>query len=196
MNFIRFGGVENAAFRTSLVDDAQIAGGPVHENGFAVDKRALDGAEIAAVRGDGAMVAHHEVAVGGDHDFSHGAVVAVFRRHVGLAEGFAIDNDATVVNAEAVAGDGDDALDIALFGIARIVEDHDVAVLDGGEVVDKFVDKEAIAVFKAREHAGAFNTHGLVEKRNDKDGSEGRDEQVAEPENNAGRAARADGSGV
>jgi hypothetical protein len=36
-----------------------------------------------------------------------------------------------VVDAQPVAGQGDDPLDVAFLRIARIVEDHHVAALDG-----------------------------------------------------------------
>ena len=90
--------------------------------------------------------------------------------------------DAAVIDAEAVAGQRDHALDVALFGIARIVEDHDVAALDGREMVDELVDEEPVAVFEARQHAGAFNAHRLVEKRDDEDRGDGGNEEIAQPE--------------
>ena len=54
--------------------DAHIASGPVDEHGFAVNKRALDRAEVAAIGRNGAVIAHHEVAIGRHDHFGHGAV--------------------------------------------------------------------------------------------------------------------------
>jgi hypothetical protein len=48
-------------------------------------------------------------------------------------------------------------------------------------VVNEFVDKEPVAVLEARQHAGAFNADGLIEKRDDEDGSDGRNGQIANP---------------
>ncbi len=58
------------------------------------------------------------------------------------------------------------------------------------EVIDKLVDEEAVAVFQARQHAGAFHADRLVEKRNDQDGCGGGDEQIAQPKHNARGLAR------
>ena len=94
------------------------------------------------------------------------------------------------VDAESVAGQSDHALDIALLRVARIVEDHDIAALDGPKVVDKLVDEEPVAVFQPRQHADAFHADRLVKKRNDQHGGNGGDEQIAQPEHNARGFAR------
>jgi hypothetical protein len=49
-----------------------------------------------------------------------------------------------VVDLKPVAGQGDDALDVALFRVARIMEDHHVAALDGRDVIDELVDEEPV----------------------------------------------------
>ena len=136
------------------------------------------------------MVAHHEVAVVGNRDFGQGTVVAKLGRNVGLVQQRAVDVNLALVDAKPVAGQGDDALDVAFFLIARIAEDHDVAALDQGEVVDHFVDEEPVAVFQLRQHAGAFDAHRLVEKGDDENRGGGGDEQVAQPEGETGGSAR------
>ena len=51
---------------------------------------------------------------------------------VGLGEGVAVDVDAAAVEAEMVAGEADDALDEMEGGVDGVVEDDDVAAMDGG----------------------------------------------------------------
>jgi len=148
-------------------NDTGIARGPVNKDGLAVNEGAVDGAEIAAVGRDGAVVAHDEIVVRGKDYFVHGAVVTVLEWHVGFGNKLAVHEHAAMFNAKAITRKRDDALDIALFGIARIVKDHDVAAIDGGEAVNEFVDEETVAVLEAGQHAGAFNADRLIEKRDD-----------------------------
>ena len=68
--------VERETGGSCLADDADAVGGPVDEGGFAVDEVAVDGAEVAGVRGDGAVVAHDKVLAVGDDHLGHGAGVA------------------------------------------------------------------------------------------------------------------------
>jgi len=84
-----------------------------------------------------------------------------------------------------IAGQRDDALDVALLGIARIVKDNDVAPIDGGEAVNEFVDEKPVAVLEARQHAGAFYADGLIEEGDDEDGSDGGNGQIADPKQDA-----------
>jgi hypothetical protein len=62
------------------------------------------------------------------------SAVAVLLGNISLALRLAVEPDRAVVDAQPVSGQGDDALDVALLRIARIVEDHHVAALDGREV--------------------------------------------------------------
>jgi hypothetical protein len=66
-----------------------------------------------------------------------------------------------------VSRQGDDALDVAFFRVAGVVEDDDVATLDGGKAIDKLVDEEAVAVFQAGQHGGAFDADRLIENEDD-----------------------------
>ena len=51
---------------------------------------------------------------------------------VGLDERVAVDEDAAAVETEVVAGQADDALDEMEGGVDGVVEDDDVAAMDGG----------------------------------------------------------------
>ena len=128
------------------------------------------------------MVAHDEIVVRGKDRLVHGAIVAVLGRHVRLGNELAVHEHAAVLNAKTIAGQRDDAFDVALLRIARIVKDHDVATIDGGEVVNEFVDEKTVAVLEARQHAGAFNADGLIEEGDDEDGSDGGNGQIADPQ--------------
>ena len=80
------------------MDYVGVLGGPVDKGGFTVDEIAFDGAEFAAVAGDGAMVAENEILAGWDDDRIVGTGVAVVERDVGLIESLAVDDDAAVVD--------------------------------------------------------------------------------------------------
>ena len=169
------------------MDYAGVAGGPVDEDGFAVDEGALDGTEVAAVGGDGAMIAHHVVLMRWQRHFGDGAIVLIFGGNVWLAEELAVYEHVAMIDAEIVTGQCYHALDVAFLGIARIVKDHNVAAINGRDVIDEFVDEEAVAVFEARQHAGAFYAHRLIEKKNNEGCSHGRDDKIANPKQDAGR---------
>ena len=82
------------------MDGADLFDWPVDEGGFAVDELAVDGAEVAAVAGDGAVVAHDPVLVREEDHFGLGAVVGEALGDVGLSEQLAVDEDAAVVDAQ------------------------------------------------------------------------------------------------
>jgi hypothetical protein len=48
-------------------------------------------------------------------------------------------------------------------------------------MVDEFVDKQPVAVFKPRQHAGAFYAYRLVKECDDEDGCSSGDDQIAHP---------------
>ena len=131
------------------VDDERLA-----DDGFAGDE-----APVSAVFAVVAVVAEDEVVAGGDDELvvfdkgTHadppvrvdlgiggleaGEVVAeVVGRAgavdgVGLGKDVAVDVDAAFVEAEMVAGEADDALDEMGGGVDGVVEDDDVAAVDG-----------------------------------------------------------------
>ena len=164
-----------------LADDTDLLHGPVDKGGFAVDEGAVYGAEVAGVAGDGAVVAHDEVLVGGDDHLGLGAVVGEAQGDVGLREGLSVDEDAAMVDAELIARGGDDALDVALAVVVGIEEDDDVAAMDIADMIGELVDEEAIFILQLGQHAGAFNAHRLVEKRDDEGGDQDGDDHVAKP---------------
>jgi hypothetical protein len=161
------------------VDYAGLVHGPVDEGCLAVDEGARDGAEVAAIAGDVAVVTHDPEVSGRNDAFGLGAFVAVAVGDVGLAEGVLVDIDRSVVDAEGVARESDDALDVALGVVAGVEEDDDVAAVDGLETVGELVDEEAILILEAREHAGTFHADGLVEEQDDEDGDSEGNEDVA-----------------
>ena len=155
--------------------------GPVDEGCFAVDEGAGNGAEVAAVAGDVAVVAHDPEVSGGDAVFGLGALVAEAVGDVGLTDGVVVHVDVAVVDADGVAGEADDALDVAFGVVAGIEEDDDVAALDGLEAIGKLVDEEAILILQAGEHAGALDADWLVEEEDDEDRDGDGGEDVARP---------------
>lgn len=136
------------------------------------------------------MIAHHEVTVGGNRHFLHGSCIAVTQGDVVFAQGFAVEPHLAAVNAEAVAWERDDALDIALLWVAGVTEDNHVVPFDGRDVVDELVDKQAVSVLEAGQHAGSLDPDRLVEKGDDQDRGGGRDDEIADPEPQAAGFAR------
>ena len=134
--------------------------GEVNEERFADDGLARNKSPVAAVFAVVAVVAHDEVVAGGDDEvavFNEGAhanppvrvdlrvsaleageVVAevVGRRgavdSVGLGKEAAVDEDAAGAETEMIAGKADDPLDEMEGGVDGIVEDDNVAAMDGG----------------------------------------------------------------
>jgi hypothetical protein len=132
----------------------------VDEQRFADDGLARDEAPVTAVFAVVAVVAHDEVVAGRDDEVAvvdeaahadppvrvdlgvgaleAGEVVAeiVGRRGavdgVGFGEGVAVDEYLAGMETEAVAGQADDALNQMQRGVDGVVEDDDVAAMDGG----------------------------------------------------------------
>src|ERR1700733_2533802 len=121
------------------------------------------------------MIAKNEIAVGWDGNFGIGASVGVFVGNVVFVEGFVVDKDLAVFDADSVSGCSDDAFDVAFGRVARVTEDYDVAALDGLPAIDEFVDEDALLVFEAWHHAGAFDLYWLIEKDDDEGGDRQRD---------------------
>jgi len=128
------------------------------------------------------VVAHNEVLAGGDDHLGHGAGVAIAVGDVVFLGRVAVDPDAAMVDEDGVAGERDDALDVAFFRIAGIVEDDDVAAGDFFKVEEELVDEEAILIAQLGLHAGAFNAHGLVEHGDDEERRDDGDADVPRPD--------------
>src|SRR5271155_5424212 len=116
------------------------------------------------------MVAEHEEAVGGNDDLTIRAFVRVISGNIVFVDRLAVHVDLTGFDADVVAGNSDDALDVALGSIARIAEHNNVAALDGFPAINELVDENPLLVFEAGHHAGAFDLDRLVEKNNDEGG--------------------------
>ena len=172
---------DECVVRDDLAEFADLIEGVIDEDGFAVDGFLGDGAEVAAVGRHVAMVAEDEEGVGGNGHFGVAAVVAIGGSNVGLVQLLSVDEDAALVDANAVAGDTDDALDVALGGVLRVAEDDDVAALDGFPAINELVDEDAFLVGKTGHHAGALDFHGLIDKDDDEDGDGGRYQDIAQP---------------
>ncbi len=89
-----------------------------------------------------------------------------------------------------IARHADHALDVALRGIARIAEHHDIAALDRFQPIHKLVDEDSFLVFERRHHAGAFHFHRLIQENDDEGGDRQRDNKVTEPDAKAGPDAQ------
>ena len=84
-------------------------------------------AEVAAVVGEIAMIAQHEIAMRRHHGLRIRAHVFIDVRHVRLAHAMPVHEHHAVFDLHAVSGDGHHALDVALGGIARIAKDDYIA---------------------------------------------------------------------
>lgn len=127
------------------------------------------------------MVAHHPKITLWNGLFRNGATVLIALGHVWLIDALAIHIDSTVGDFQIIAGERNDALDVALRWIARVVEYHHIAPMNLFEPVDKLVDEEAIVVVQARLHAGALDPYRLVDASDDERGNPYGHCQVAQP---------------
>src|SRR6266567_5917319 len=165
----------------SLFEFADFFGGPIGEDGFAVDEVAAYGSEVAAVAAHVAVVSHDEKRIYGDDDFRHGACVGILIGNVGFGEAAGVDVNASKADLHVVAGDSDDALDVALAGIVGVTEDDDVSAIDALVTVNELVDEDAFLVAESGHHARAFDLYGLVDEDNDESGNGERDDEIAQP---------------
>lgn len=127
------------------------------------------------------MVAHHEVLSGGNFHLRFRALVGVASRHVAFEQRAIVQVNTAVFDAEVVARQGDNALDVAFGGVARVLEDDDVSAVDGADPVSEFVDKKTVLILQHRDHAGTFHTNGLVKKQDDEEGNGDRNGNIAHP---------------
>src|SRR5581483_157719 len=119
---------------------------PVGENGLAVDVFLADGAELAAVIGHRAVIAQNPVGPLGNGDGGHGASVEKIPRLVIFVQLEPVHVHASMLDPDHVTGHSDDAFDIALRRIPRVAEDHHVTAFDRLELVDEFIDEDALLV--------------------------------------------------
>src|ERR1700674_4567335 len=136
------------------------------------------------------MVAQDEIAVARNDDFTIRAGVGVVAGYIVFVEGLAVHVDLAILDANPVAGNANNALDVAFRGVARVAEYNNVAALDRLPAIDKLVDEDALLVFEAGHHADAFNLHWLVEKDNDESRDSERDQQIARPDRHHGQRVR------
>src|SRR5437879_9757174 len=129
-----------------LPHSTQLIHGPVAEHGFAVDKALVHGAEVAAVVGHGPVIAEHKIRIRRHHHIRQGPRIGVLGRDVSLVKRLAVHIDLSGVDADAIAGHPDHALDIALRGIVGVLEYHDVAAFDRLQAVDELIDEDALLV--------------------------------------------------
>src|SRR5262249_3277269 len=94
---------------------------------LADDGATRHGTPVAAVGAAIAMVAHHEVVVGGDAVWAPVLMAAEDRLDVAIVERLVVDEDAATFDGDDIAFLRDDALDENLAGIDRRVEHDDVA---------------------------------------------------------------------
>src|SRR5271170_4166912 len=113
------------------------------------------------------MVSHHEILIWRDNHVGHRTDIAEALGNIRFVDTLAIDEDAAVIDADVVAWQPDDALDVALLRVAWIVENDHIATRNLFEVISKFIDEEPVLVAQFRLHAGAFDLHRLVQKGDD-----------------------------
>jgi hypothetical protein len=166
-----------------LADDAEFIERPINEDGFAVDGLGGDGAPGAGVVGGGAVVAEDIVAAFGDGDGGGGGNVAIFVGDIVFDEGFVIDVDSAGDDFDAVAGEADDAFDVAFGGVAGEPEDDGIAAADlvKAESIAELVDKNTFLVNEGGHHGGAFDLDRLIEEEDDKEGDNDGEKQVSCP---------------
>src|SRR6266567_72159 len=117
------------------------------------------------------MVAEYEEAMGGDRYLRIRPRICIRRGNVVLVQRLIVHVNLAAVNANTVARHPDHALDVALGGIARIAEDHNIPALDWFQPIYELVDEDSFLVVERGHHAGSLDFYRLVQKDDD----EGRD---------------------
>src|SRR6266567_2630731 len=132
------------------------------------------------------MVAEYEETMGRDRHLRIRPRICIRRRNVVLVQRLIVHVDLAAINADAVARHPDHALDVALGGIARIAEDHNIPTLDRFQPVYKLVDEDSFLVVERGHHAGSLNFHRLVEEDDDESRDRQRNDEIAHPDADPG----------
>ena len=65
--------------------------------------------------------------------------------------------------------------------VHRVMEHYNVATMNRLNMVGDSVDHNPLVILKERQHAGPFNLHGLVQKKEDGERRQGGKDKVPEP---------------
>ena len=90
-------------------------------------------------------------------------IVEVVLVNVRLLQANAIDDDSLILDADNVAGNGDNALDIVLLRIERILEDDDLAAGGWAQKVTGFVNEDIFLIVQGGLHTLALDVEVLQE---------------------------------
>src|SRR5579862_1207550 len=127
------------------------------------------------------MVSEDEETVGRNDQLVEGTSIGVIAWNVVFVERVSVDVHLAVLDADAVAGNSDDALDVTFRGVSRIAEHDDVAALDRLPAIDELVDEDAFLVLEAGHHTGAFDFYRLIKKNNNERRDRERNQKIARP---------------
>src|SRR5581483_6930040 len=116
------------------------------------------------------MVTQQEIRMRGHRGLRHGLKVEIFTRNIRFFDGLAINVYLAVDDSDAIARNPDHAFYVAFGWVERRMEDNDVATFNRLELVDQFVDENALLVLQSRQHTGPFHSNGLIQKENKKCG--------------------------
>src|ERR1035441_6199838 len=136
------------------------------------------------------MIAQHEETLRRNYHLVERPGIRVIAGHIVFVERLAVYIHLTVINADVIPGNSDDALDVALRRVARIAEDHDVATVNRLPAIDELVDENPLLIFESRHHARALNLYGLVEKDDDERRNGERHQQITRPDGHNGQWAQ------
>ena len=130
------------------------------------------------------MVAKHEEGMLRHRGFRVRAGIGIGRGNVVLIERLIVHIHLAAVDADAVARHSDHAFDVALRGVARIPENHNIPAFN-----HKLIHEDPFLIFERGHHARSLNLHRLVEEddneRRDRQGND----QIADPYANSGSQA-------
>src|SRR5580658_11262508 len=101
-----------------LVNYAHVLRWPIDKSRFTIDQVAIHWAKLAAVGRDRPMISHDEVLIRRNHHRIHRTRIPILLWDIRLTQSLAVDIHSALVDAQPVAGDGNDELNIALLRIA------------------------------------------------------------------------------
>src|SRR5215831_3422146 len=114
-----------------LPDAPQLIDRPITKHSLAINEALIHGTEVAAVVRHRAVIPEHIIRIRGHRYFRKGSGIRVFGGNVTLIKSPAIHIDLPAINADAISGHANYALDVALRRIVRIAKNDNVATLDG-----------------------------------------------------------------
>ena len=144
---------------------------PVDKGCLADDVLARDKSPLSGIGTVAAVVSHNKVLVRSHSAFIDGRkrVVWVIFVYIWFVERYSIDGDSLSDDADDIAGNGDNTLDVVQLRIKRVFEDDYVSSFGRVKEVGGFIDEDVFLVVQRWFHAGSIYAKVLNREAQDKE---------------------------